>query len=85
MARMSFPVIFLLCIAAGFLCGSVPFGYFAGKLRGIDIRQHGSGNIGATNVIRVCGKGIGIPVFILDMIKELATRIRLEHFLWEGK
>lgn len=75
MARMSFPVIFLLCVAGGFLCGSVPFGYFAGKLRGIDIRQHGSGNIGATNVIRVCGKGIGIPVFILDMIKGLAPVI----------
>jgi glycerol-3-phosphate acyltransferase PlsY len=49
----------------------VPFGYWAGKLKGLDIRQHGSGNIGATNVIRVCGKGIGIPVFILDMIKGL--------------
>lgn len=66
---MSLPVIFFLCIALAFLCGSIPFGYFAGKLKGIDIRQHGSGNIGATNVIRVCGKGIGIPVFILDMLK----------------
>jgi glycerol-3-phosphate acyltransferase PlsY len=75
MARMSFPVIFILCIVGAFLCGSVPFGYFAGKLRGIDIRQHGSGNIGATNVIRVCGKNIGIPVFILDMIKGLAPTL----------
>jgi len=53
----------------GFLSGSIPFGYFAGRMRGIDIRQHGSGNIGATNVIRVLGKGIGIPVFVLDMLK----------------
>ncbi|MBK8090424.1 MAG: glycerol-3-phosphate 1-O-acyltransferase PlsY [Verrucomicrobiaceae bacterium] len=53
----------------GYLCGSLPFGYWAGKLRGIDIRQHGSGNIGATNVIRVLGKPIGIPVFLLDMLK----------------
>jgi glycerol-3-phosphate acyltransferase PlsY len=68
---MSIPMIVSLCIAAAFLCGSVPFGYWAGKLKGLDIRQHGSGNIGATNVIRVCGKGIGIPVFILDMIKGL--------------
>jgi len=66
---MYLPLIFFLCIAFAFLCGSIPFGYFAGKLKGIDIRQHGSGNIGATNVIRVCGKGIGIPVFILDMLK----------------
>jgi len=56
-------------IACGYLSGSVPFGYIAGKLKGIDIRQHGSGNIGATNAIRVLGKGIGIPVFLLDMFK----------------
>lgn len=59
----------LASIACGYLCGSVPFGYLAGKLKGIDIRQHGSGNIGATNAIRVLGKGICIPVFILDMVK----------------
>lgn len=59
----------LASIGCGYLCGSVPFGYLAGKLKGIDIRQHGSGNIGATNAIRVLGKGIGIPVFILDMLK----------------
>ena len=56
---------------AGFLSGSLPFGYFAGRMRGMDIRQHGSGNIGATNVIRVLGKGIGIPVFVLDLLKGL--------------
>lgn len=59
----------LASIGCGYLCGSVPFGYLAGKLKGIDIRQHGSGNIGATNAIRVLGKGIGIPVFIFDMLK----------------
>lgn len=59
----------LASIACGYLSGSVPFGYLAGRLKGLDIRQHGSGNIGATNAIRVLGKGIGIPVFILDMLK----------------
>lgn len=59
----------LASIGCGYLCGSVPFGYLAGKLKGLDIRQHGSGNIGATNAIRVLGKSIGIPVFILDMLK----------------
>ena len=68
---MSVPVAFITCLVVAFLCGSVPFGWFAGKLKGLDIRQHGSGNIGATNVIRVCGKAIGIPVFILDMLKGL--------------
>jgi glycerol-3-phosphate acyltransferase PlsY len=55
----------------GFACGSSPFGYLAGRLRGIDIREHGSRNIGATNVIRVLGKGVGIPVFVLDVLKGL--------------
>jgi acyl phosphate:glycerol-3-phosphate acyltransferase len=59
----------LASLALGYFCGSIPFGWFAGKLRGIDIREHGSKNIGATNVIRVCGKGIGIPVFLLDVLK----------------
>lgn len=60
----------LLSALGGYLSGATPFGYLAGKLtRGIDIRQHGSGNIGATNAIRVLGKGIGIPVFILDLLK----------------
>lgn len=60
---------FLLAALAGYISGATPFGYFGGRLKGIDIREHGSGNIGATNVIRVCGKGIGIPVFILDVLK----------------
>jgi len=59
----------LASIGCGYLCGSIPFGYLAGKLKGIDIRQYGSGNIGATNAIRVLGKGLGIPVFTLDMVK----------------
>jgi len=53
----------------GYLIGSTPFGYLAGKLRGIDIREHGSGNIGATNVLRTLGKPIGIVVLILDVLK----------------
>ncbi len=61
----------ILLTAFAYLCGSLPFGYWAGLMKGMDIRKHGSGNIGATNVIRVLGKGIGIPVFILDMLKGL--------------
>lgn len=66
---MSWLLPFLLAALAGYVSGATPFGYFGGRLKGIDIREHGSGNIGATNVIRVCGKGIGIPVFILDVLK----------------
>jgi glycerol-3-phosphate acyltransferase PlsY len=59
----------LLWIVAAYLVGSIPFGFLAGKMRGIDIRQHGSGNIGATNVLRTLGKPVGITVLILDIAK----------------
>ena len=58
-----------LLVLASYLIGSIPFGLLAGKLRGIDIREHGSGNIGATNVLRTLGKPIGITVFVLDVLK----------------
>ncbi len=58
-------------ILLAYLIGSIPFGYIAGKLNGLDLREHGSNNIGATNAIRVLGKAWGIPVFILDFLKGL--------------
>ena len=61
--------IFIGMIASYFI-GSIPSAYLFGKIyRGMDIRQHGSGNIGATNVFRVLGKGPGIIVLILDILK----------------
>lgn len=57
----------------GYLMGSLPTGYLAGRLRGIDIRQVGSGNIGATNVFRVLGKPAGIIVLIIDGLKGYAA------------
>jgi acyl phosphate:glycerol-3-phosphate acyltransferase len=65
-------------LAVAYVIGATPFGYMAGKWRGIDIRDHGSGNIGATNVIRVLGKGIGIPVFILDFCKGLGPVLLMD-------
>ena len=58
-----------LCPLFAFLLGSIPFGLLIAKAKGIDIRQHGSGNIGATNVLRVVGKKYGIFCLILDMLK----------------
>ena len=52
-----------------YLLGSIPFGYLAGKIAGIDIRKVGSGNIGATNVVRALGKRYGYTVFALDFLK----------------
>lgn len=58
-----------LCPLFAFLLGSIPFGLLIARARGIDIRQHGSGNIGATNVLRVVGKKYGIACLLLDALK----------------
>lgn len=52
-----------------YLIGAIPFGYLAGRIRGIDLRQQGSRNIGATNAWRVLGWKWGLSVFILDFLK----------------
>ena len=53
-----------------YLIGSIPFSIIAGKLlKGIDVREFGSGNAGATNTFRVLGKKAGIPVLLLDVFK----------------
>jgi len=57
----------------GYLLGSIPFGYLAGRAKGIDIRDHGSRNIGATNVLRVMGKTCGFSVFFADAFKGFAA------------
>ena len=56
---------------AGYLPGSVPAGFIAGRMKGIDLREVGSGNIGATNALRNLGTGIGIAVLIFDALKGL--------------
>lgn len=58
-----------VALVASYLLGSIPAAYLAGKSRGIDLRKHGSGNLGATNVIRVLGTKIGLLVFAFDMAK----------------
>jgi glycerol-3-phosphate acyltransferase PlsY len=57
-------------LLVGYLLGSIPFAYIAGKVaRGIDLRQHGSGNLGATNVYRTLGAKVASVVFVLDTLK----------------
>jgi len=61
---------YVIGIAISYLFGGIPFGFLAAKvLKGVDIRTVGSGNIGATNVSRVLGKGGFAGVFILDFLK----------------
>jgi acyl phosphate:glycerol-3-phosphate acyltransferase len=64
----------LALLLLGYLLGSIPAGYLAGRwLAGIDIRREGSGSTGATNVLRVLGKGPALVVFLVDVLKGTAA------------
>ena len=65
-------ITFFLIVLAGYLVGSIPTGYLVGKAKGIDLRKEGSGNIGATNALRVLGKKAGILVLLIDLLKGVA-------------
>ncbi len=59
----------VLAFIGSYALGSIPFGYIVGKIKGHNLKEEGSGNIGASNVFRVVGKKEGILVFILDLLK----------------
>ena len=60
----------LLVLLAAYLFGSIPFSVLLGtKIKGIDVREHGSGNPGGTNSIRWLGKGLGLTIILLDGLK----------------
>lgn len=60
-----------LTLVTGYLLGSLPTGYLAGMALGVDLRDQGSGNMGATNAFRVLGKTIGLLVLLVDLLKGL--------------
>jgi glycerol-3-phosphate acyltransferase PlsY len=69
-------------IIISYLIGSVPTAYIFGRLlKGIDIRKFGSGNVGATNALRVLGKGPGILVLVLDVFKGVLPILFLSDFI----
>ena len=74
-------MIWMLWILGAYLLGSVPFGLLIGKVHGVDIREHGSGNIGATNLGRTCGKRASVICFVLDLGKGLIPTL---GFAWCG-
>jgi len=73
-------LIFAIFAFASYLLGSIPFAYIAGKINGLDIRKHGSGNVGTTNTLRVLGKKWGIIVLLLDVAKAFIAVILVKYF-----
>ena len=71
-------------LLGSYLLGSIPFGYLAGQFAGVDIRKFGSGNVGATNVMRALGKGYGYPVFVLDFLKGFGA-VRISMLIATGQ
>jgi acyl phosphate:glycerol-3-phosphate acyltransferase len=65
----------------GYVLGSIPFAYLAGRARGVDLRKHGSGNLGATNAVRVLGARVGAVVYLLDTLKGFAAAFALPRLL----
>lgn len=58
-----------ILLLAAYAIGSTPTSYLIGRLRGVDLREHGSGNLGGTNVYRVLGAGAAVPVLFVDVLK----------------
>ena len=77
-------VVYILIVLAAYLLGSIPTGFLMAKAKGIDIRAVGSGNIGATNAMRVLGKPVGIAVLLLDVLKGYAAVTFLAPMICDG-
>ena len=72
----------LVGLAVAYLLGSAPTAYLAGKaFKGIDIREHGSGSVGATNALRILGKGPGLVVLLVDVLKGVAAIVFVRWLL----
>jgi len=73
---------YIFFFIGSYLIGSIPFSWIIAKIcKGIDLRQHGSGNPGATNVTRTCGAALGRLAFALDLAKGMAPVLVARHFL----
>ena len=74
----------VVCLLIGYALGSVQTAYILGRIKGIDIRQHGSGNAGTTNTLRVLGTKAGLIVFVGDLMKSIIA-ILLTRALFAAK
>lgn len=71
----------LVGILIAYLAGSIPFAYLAGKAKGMDLREHGSGNLGATNATRVLGPAVGGLVYLGDTLKGMLPALLLPRYI----
>jgi glycerol-3-phosphate acyltransferase PlsY len=74
---------YLLTALLGYLLGSIPTGYLVGRAKGLDLRTVGSGNIGATNALRVLGKPAGIFVLLMDALKGAISTTVIPRVAWQ--
>ncbi len=83
---MGYEIVYeILLLLLGYFCGSIPVAYLIGKLgHGIDIREHGSGNMGTANVLRTLGKKAGLTTLVLDMLKGTIAVLCARFYLWFG-
>jgi len=72
----------LLCILAGYYFGGLSGGYITGKLFRVDVREHGSGNLGATNVLRVLGAKAGLLTLFIDLFKVIGPILIVRYLLF---
>lgn len=75
---------YIITVLLAYLLGSIPTGFLAGKARGIDIRTIGSGNIGATNVLRSLGTVAGVVVLLVDALKGFLAVAVLTRLVWHA-
>lgn len=80
---MSDTVLAIAFVAGAYFLGSIPFGLILGRRRGVDVRQVGSGNIGATNVARSLGKKLGLVVLVLDLAKGALPVLLFERLAFD--
>ena len=71
-------------LVCAYLLGAIPFSLVVARARGVDLRAHGSGNAGATNALRVMGRGPGALVFALDFLKGLVASLVLPELLLDA-
>ena len=82
---MDFVLKIVICLVAGYLFGNISTAYICGKLNNIDLREHGSGNLGTTNVMRVLGKKWGIVTYIGDFLKVAFPVFLVKYVIFAGE